>query len=281
VSGYVAVVTLNEKSQSFQIQGSYGMGDRFDEMVEAFHVDPTKISFYISEMSDYTLAKYRSGKLESYQGGIYELASRKVPRVICQTIEKMLDISHIYIMGFVQKEKNFGGVIISTHDDIQYLGGMIESVVNVAIQRIKRIRFENDMHESEKRFRALFEDSPVPLWEQDMSAVKAQLDEYRAQGVTDFTRFFNKHPAELAHCGRLIKVLDLNKAAVTLLKGHSKEEVIDHMDVVLGGESYANFLTELVSIAHGQSRFEWEGTNFTLQGDPLILYLKWTACPGL
>ncbi len=280
VSGYVAVVTLNEEVQAFQIQGSYGMGKHFDELVEAFHIDPAQINFYIDEMSDYTLAKYRSGKLESYEGGIYELASRKVPRVVCQTIEKMLDIAYTYIMGFIQKDKNFGGVIINTHDDIQYLGGMIESVVNVAIQRIKRIRFENDMHESEKRFRALFEDSPVPLWEQDMSAVKARLDEYRAQGVTDFARFFGEHPEELAHCGRLIKVLDLNKAAVTLLKGHNKTEVIDHMDVVLGGESYANFLTELVSIAHGQSRFEWEGTNFTLQGDPLILYLKWTAAPG-
>jgi PAS domain S-box-containing protein len=280
VSGYVAVVLLNEEAQAFQVQGSYGMGEHFDELVEAFHIDPAQINFYIDEMSDYTLAEYRSGKLERYQGGIYELASRKVPKAICQTIEKMLDIAQIYIMGFVQKEKNFGGVIISTHDDIQYLGGMIESVVNVAIQRIKRIHFENDMHESEKRFRALFEDSPVPLWEQDMSAVKARLDEYRAQGVTDFAHFFTEHPEELAHCGRLIKVLDLNKAAVTLLKGHSKKEVINHMDVVLGGESYSNFLTELVSIAQGQIRFEWEGTNFTLQGNPLILYLKWTAAPG-
>jgi PAS domain S-box-containing protein len=113
-----------------------------------------------------------------------------------------------------------------------------------------------------------------------MSAVKARLDEYRAQGVTDFARFFSEHPEELAHCGRLIKVLDLNKAAVTLLKGNNKKDVIDHMDVVLGGESYANFLTELVSIANGQTCFEWEGTNFTLLGEPLILSLKWTAAPG-
>lgn len=40
-----------------------------------------------------------------------------------------------------------------------------------------------ELRESEKRFRGLFENSPVSIWEADFSAVKASLDTLKEQGV--------------------------------------------------------------------------------------------------
>ena len=47
-----------------------------------------------------------------------------------------------------------------------------------------------NLRESEKRFRTLFEDSPISLWEEDFSEVKSYIDGLRQRDITDFESYF-------------------------------------------------------------------------------------------
>jgi PAS domain S-box-containing protein len=101
----------------------------------------------------------------------------------------------------------------------------------------------------------------------------------RSQGVTDFRAYFTNHPQAVSECGAMIKIVNINKTAVKLLHAKSKQEVLDNLNIVFGGNNFDNFSTELISIAEGKTNFEWEGVNFTLDGKPLILNLQWSAAP--
>jgi len=50
----------------------------------------------------------------------------------------------------------------------------------------ERKRAEDELHDSQQRYQSLFEDSPTPIWEEDFSEVKKEIDILKKKGITDF-----------------------------------------------------------------------------------------------
>jgi PAS domain S-box-containing protein len=126
---------------------------------------------------------------------------------------------------------------------------------------------EKALRESEVRYRRLFQSSPIPLLEEDFSGVKEYLDELRGRGVGDFRTYFTEHPEDVAKCSGLVKIVDVNKATLTLYKAKSVSEFVGGLSKVLSRESLDRFKEEIVAIAEGKTRFESEFINQTLAGD--------------
>ena len=153
--------------------------------------------------------------------------------------------------------------------------------VNVYGREItKRKQAEKARHDSEVRYRGLFEDSPFSLLEEDFSSVKQRIEELRGQGIVDFRAFFEGHPEELAECAGRIKILDVNKATLELLRAKSKADLIANLNVVFASDSLKDLIEEFVNIADGKTEFEWEGVNHTLDGDRLVVNLRWSVVQG-
>ena len=98
--------------------------------------------------------------------------------------------------------------IITKKDEIRWLRDHIRPIWDEAQDRVVSLygaaqditeqkRTEEALRESEKRFRSLFEDSPVSLWEEDFSAVKTYLDQLRGEGIEDFATYFAQHPRSM------------------------------------------------------------------------------------
>lgn len=60
----------------------------------------------------------------------------------------------------------------------------------------ERKQAEKSLQESQRHYRALFEDSPVAIWE-EISLVKKYLDDLKCRGVTPFRESFTSHPDEV------------------------------------------------------------------------------------
>jgi PAS domain-containing protein len=84
---------------------------------------------------------------------------------------------------------------------------------------------EQVMREGETRYRSLFEDSPVSLWEEDFSAVKLRLDTLRDEGIKDFRAYFASHPQTVLECISLVKIVDVNKATLKLFGAKAKADL--------------------------------------------------------
>jgi two-component system, LuxR family, sensor kinase FixL len=141
-------------------------------------------------------------------------------------------------------------------------------------------RAEERLRESEARYRSLFEDSPLPLREQDFSAVKRRLDTLHKSGVKDFRRYFRQHPETVRECLSLVKILDMNQAALTLYRAESKEQFWTSLPILFGEDSGMAFSEGLALIAEGQWTFSIDNTMQTVDGKIIHVVIHFRAAPG-
>ena len=157
---------------------------------------------------------------------------------------------------------------------------LIEFVSSQVALAIDHKQSAEALHQSNERYRGLFEDSPISLWEEDFSAVKKILEAIKMNGVTDIRGFLEAHPEVVAECASLVVVLDVNKATLDLFGARSKEEMLSSLALVFCDESYPFFLNELVNIANGCTKFDWDGVNQTLDGRRIDVNINWCVVPG-
>ena len=144
----------------------------------------------------------------------------------------------------------------------------------------ERVQAEASLREAEGRYRSLFEDSPISLWEEDFSLLKERFDNLRQTGVTDFRAYFDAHPELVFEYMALVKVVDVNRASLELYGAKNKEEITRGLGQILSHVITQQPTFELICIAEGKRRFSWEEFNRTLDGRQINVSLNWTAVPG-
>ena len=133
---------------------------------------------------------------------------------------------------------------------------------------------------AERRLHSLFETSPVSLWEEDYSALRAYFNSLHAQGVTNLQEYLEVHPEDVMRCAGLIKVLDVNQRTLELFGAHSKEHLIANLPRIFRGEMERHFMKELVDLWNGVLSYEREGINYSLNGEPVNILLNFKIMPG-
>ncbi|AGW14393.1 putative PAS/PAC sensor protein [Megalodesulfovibrio gigas DSM 1382 = ATCC 19364] len=144
----------------------------------------------------------------------------------------------------------------------------------------RRKKAQEALMESERRYRSLFEDSPISLWEEDFSLIKEHFDHLTRQGVTDMAAWFRDHPEDVVHCAGLVGLLDVNKATLELFGASRKEELLDGLGTIFTPEAFERFRDELVALAQGQRSFSAETTHLTLQGERKHVVIHLNVAPG-
>lgn len=74
------------------------------------------------------------------------------------------------------------------------------------------------MRKNENRYRSLFEDASTGLWEEDWSLVREYLQSLRDSGISDLKGYFLGHPDSASTCLDLIRLIDVNRAALELCR---------------------------------------------------------------
>lgn len=121
------------------------------------------------------------------------------------------------------------------------------------------------------RYRALFEDSPFALWEEDFSGVRLYLDALTALGITDLRRHLSVDRDAVEECVRRVRVLDVNRAAREFYGASSKEELLRGLDGLFDETAFEVFREEISVLAEGRSSFQTEYTARTMNGDERLV----------
>jgi PAS domain S-box-containing protein len=136
------------------------------------------------------------------------------------------------------------------------------------------------LQESQARLATLFEHSPVSIWEEDLSGVRAYLDHLQASGVSDLRAYFAAHPSEVVRCAGLVKVLDINETSVEMLGARSKQEIPYDLRTYLTETSVPVFADQFIALAEGRLQYTYEIPVRGLTGEERVMAADLAVIPG-
>jgi len=171
-----------------------------------------------------------------------------------------------------REEVHTAGILQMTSITLILLSGVFITLVVLRYdaQRQRDFKAALEARESlmreEKRFRDVFELLPVALWEKDFSPVKQRVDALVRRGVTDIEAYLLAHPKEVVHCSGLVRVLDVNPAAVSMYGASSREELIASHKQTLSEDANEDFVRALMALLHGEVTFEQQTQRRMLDG---------------
>jgi PAS domain S-box-containing protein len=155
----------------------------------------------------------------------------------------------------------------------------VEAIVINFRDITQRRESERALLRSERRYMALFEDSPVAIWEEDFSRIKTYLEQLKQEGVTDFRAYFLAHPQAVFECIAMTRILDINRAALQLYQAESKQALLEGTAQLLSQGEWKNYYEDLICVAEGRTGNSWEGSEETLKGRTIEISLSWSVAP--
>ncbi|MFH1112810.1 MAG: PAS domain S-box protein, partial [Pseudomonadota bacterium] len=163
--------------------------------------------------------------------------------------------------------------IRDSQGELLYLVSMIEEITD-------RKRSEEALRAGEERFRFLFENLPIAVWEEDLSAVKTLLVDLREQGVDDIETYLREHPEVVRRSTELVKITNVNQACAAMFEASDKEDLIKGLGPVLAPESYSTFQRELIALWNGETERVTDAIVQTLTGKRRKVIAYGAVCPG-
>ncbi|MFA5801974.1 MAG: SpoIIE family protein phosphatase [Thermoleophilia bacterium] len=143
-----------------------------------------------------------------------------------------------------------------------------------------REQVQRKLLQSENRLRTIFEQSPVPIWEEDYSQVRLRLDELREAGVEDLREYLKIHPEEIINMADAVSIIDINQESVNFFDVVSKDEIPARLSEIYLDKSWDSFLERIIALSEGATRFESEIPLRTVTGRTKNVLLRLSVDPG-
>ena len=148
--------------------------------------------------------------------------------------------------------------------------GILAFLENISDQKSA----EEALRESEERYRMLFQYSPIALIERDASKLKDYIEQLRASGVTDFSRYLHTNPQEVYSCMGMIRTVAFNDAYLRMMEAESPEQLKVNPYPTDRAEFFQMALEVILMIVHGNISQERERTIYTLKGQKREVIIK-------
>jgi PAS domain S-box-containing protein len=158
--------------------------------------------------------------------------------------------------------------------------GEVTGAVTAFIDITQRQRAEEQIRESEARFRSIFETSEVSIWEQDLTAVKQLVEELKAEHGPGLRDFLLTNPAALQQAVALVRINDVNPATLRMFEASSKERLLASLSKILPPETQSALFEELIALDEGRRLFSTEAALRTMSGRPIHVLLTMNFPPA-
>ncbi|MCE5249054.1 PAS domain S-box protein [bacterium] len=140
-----------------------------------------------------------------------------------------------------------------------------------------RIHAEEALRENEERYRNIFNTIPISIWEYDLeNAITYYNNNLKNQGISDFNTYIDEHPDVLIELVSQVKVIDVNDMTLKLYGAGNKGEMISQFGKRLLPQTITLFREIIVAFLNGETFFEGETVNETLDGRKITINFRAT-----
>jgi putative nucleotidyltransferase with HDIG domain len=143
-----------------------------------------------------------------------------------------------------------------------------------------RKRAEEALQESEERYRQLFEESPVALYEEDFSEVKKAMDSLKEMGVKDLDQYFDEHPEFFVEWVKRIRILRVNQEAKRLFGINIDAEIPPFSEHEALGPVSKVFRHEFAELFSGHTKVESIGQAQDFNGNDIHIAVRLEVLGG-
>jgi diguanylate cyclase (GGDEF)-like protein/PAS domain S-box-containing protein len=157
---------------------------------------------------------------------------------------------------------------------------LLEEIGHRLSDGLNNLVITRNLRESEERFRLVYENSPISIWEEDFSAVKFRLDELKAQYGDDLESHLVTHPDIVQELAATVRIVNVNRATLELHEADSKEALYKCLPQTFLPESYDAFRKELLALSQGKTELLFDSTVRTLRGERRDVTVSFSVCPG-
>lgn len=126
----------------------------------------------------------------------------------------------------------------------------------------------------------IFEHSPVSLWIEDFSRIRALIEEVRNRGIVDFRTFMDVHPEFVRQCMSEIRVIDVNQATLDLFCAPTRTTLMQRLGDVFRDDMEKPFREQLIELWNGNLFHHREVINYALDGSERHILLHFSVFPG-
>ncbi|VAX03780.1 diguanylate cyclase/phosphodiesterase (GGDEF & EAL domains) with PAS/PAC sensor(s), partial [hydrothermal vent metagenome] len=105
-----------------------------------------------------------------------------------------------------------------------------------------------ELIKSEERFRSLFENAVVSIWNEDLSEIYQTMQNLRQDGIHDLRQYLYDNEQAPWDMAAMVKVRQVNNATLKLFNAKSSEEFIPQIDKTFGPSAIHVFIDELCAI---------------------------------
>lgn len=268
---------VSERTREFQYQAEFFRSLVENSPIAIVTMDNeqrvTNCNAEFETLFGYTLDEARGQDLD------HLIASEEVYEEALKLTRNVLNKEKISTRGF-RKRKDGSMVNVQISGVPVIVNGEESGVLGLYQDITDRDRAEQILRESEVRYRSLFEDSPISLWEEDFSDVKKEIDELRASGIENFADFFGNNIGLVKSIMEKIKIVNINSATLKLFKAENKEKFYSGLNYIIPMTSLSTIANEFSNLADGNTTFISEIDQRDFNGKTIHAVLRLSIAPG-
>lgn len=187
---------------------------------------------------------------------------------------------HELVMGIHRPDGALIWISINTQPLVAPGESRAYAVVTTFHDMTERKQAEETVSKSEARYRALFENSPVSLWEEDFSLVRQRIEALRAKGVRHFASYLAEHPEEVEACAQAVRIIAINQPTLSLFRAETRQDLMHGLHTIFNKESFEIFRQEVLALIDGATHFSAEAIQNRMDGEPFHSIVILSLAPG-